>query len=527
MPQAAMQTCVSSDLAADPLTLVWFKRDLRVTDHPALQSAASGPGRVLPVYIIEPDYWRLPDMSGRHWGFIAECLHDLQADLTRLGTPLALRVGDAVETLEDLRQKFGFTQMISHIETGNLWSFARDQRVANWARAQGVVWSELPQSAVTRGIARANRWAERRGRFVAEAVSPIPPVLRGVKLEPGTLPSAASLGLVEGRPDTLQLGGRRQAERVLEDFLQRRGQPYRRAMSSPLSAEMACSRLSPYLAYGAITVREVVQATARRQAELKGSRSGWLSSLSSFQSRLAWRDHFTQKLEDQPDIETKCLHPAYEGLRPEVPDPALFLAWKTGQTGVPFVDACMRYLIATGWLNFRMRAMLMSFASYQLWLDWRSTGLHLARLFTDYEPGIHWPQVQMQSGTTGINTIRIYNPVKQGLDQDPDGIFTRRWVPELAPVPDVFLQEPWRWDGRGTLLGVAYPRPVVDLKTAVSQARDRVWAVRKDRGFAAKAGQILTKHASRKDSAGHFVNDRAPRRPRRASGDDRQMSFDL
>ena len=137
MPQAAMQTCVSSDLAADPLTLVWFKRDLRVTDHPALQSAASGPGRVLPVYIIEPDYWRLPDMSGRHWGFIAECLRDLQADLTRLGTPLALRVGDAVETLEDLRQKFGFTQMISHIETGNLWSFARDQRVANWARAQG------------------------------------------------------------------------------------------------------------------------------------------------------------------------------------------------------------------------------------------------------------------------------------------------------------------------------------------------------------------------------------------------------
>ena len=522
-----MQTCVSGETAADQVTLVWFKRDLRVSDHPALQSAASGAGQVLPVYIIEPDYWRLPDMSGRHWDFIADCLSDLQTDLTRLGAPLALTEGDAVEVLEQLRQKFGFTRMTSHIETGNLWSFARDQKVADWARAQGVVWTELPQSAVTRGIARANRWADRRGRFVAEPLLPLSPALRGVKLVPGALPCAAALGLSASRPGTLQAGGRRQAERVLDDFLQRRGQAYRRAMSSPLSAETACSRLSPYLAYGAITVREVVQATARRQAELKGSRNGWLGSLSSFQSRLAWRDHFTQKLEDQPDIESRCLHPAYEGLRPDVPDPALLLAWQTGQTGVPFVDACMRYLIATGWLNFRMRAMLMSFASYQLWLDWRSTGVHLARMFTDYEPGIHWPQVQMQSGTTGINTIRIYNPVKQGLDQDPDGIFTRRWVPELAPVPDVFLQEPWRWDGRGTLLGVAYPRPVVDLKAAVSQARDRVWAVRKDSGFAGKAKQIVTKHASRKDSAGHFVNDRAARTRRQASGDGRQMSFDL
>ena len=138
--------------------------------------------------------------------------------------------------------------MISHIETGNLWSFARDQRVANWARAQGVVWSELPQSAVTRGIARANRWAERRGRFVAEAVSADTACCcGGSNWSPGRCPLRRHLDLSEGRSDTLQVGGRRQAECVLEDFLQRRGQPYRRAMSSPLSAEMACSRLSPYL----------------------------------------------------------------------------------------------------------------------------------------------------------------------------------------------------------------------------------------------------------------------------------------
>jgi deoxyribodipyrimidine photo-lyase len=156
-----------------------------------------------------------------------------------------------------------------------------------------------------------------------------------------------------------------------------------------------------------------------------------------------------QKLEDEPAIETRCLHPACEGLRPREADAARLAAWEAGETGIPFVDACMRYLRATGWLNFRMRSMLVAVASYHLWLDWRATGPHLARMFTDYEPGIHWPQVQMQSGTTGMNTVRIYNPVKQGRDQDPSGAFTRAWVPEVRDVPDRFLQEPWTLGGRG------------------------------------------------------------------------------
>lgn len=527
MSTATMQSRDQSETVANEVTLVWFKRDLRVFDHPALHRAASRGRRVLPLYIVERDYWRLPDVSARHWSFITECLTDLQKDLSKLGVSLVLRVGDAVETLETLRNQCGFTQMISHIETGNLWSFERDRKVTAWARAQGVNWIELPQSAVTRGRARGNRWADRRAQFVSETIVPAPRALTGLEVAPGELPTASALGLRKPNYAVLQPGGRRHAERMLDDFLRFRGQPYRRAMSSPLSAETACSRLSPYLAYGAITIREVVQATKARQAELTGSRCGWLGSLSSFQSRLAWRDHFIQKLEDQPDIETRCLHSAYAGLRSEATDTALLTAWKTGQTGVPFVDACMRYLVATGWLNFRMRAMLMSFASYQLWLDWRSTGRHLARLFTDYEPGIHWPQVQMQSGTTGINTIRIYNPVKQGLEQDPEGKFTRRWVPELATVPDMFLHEPWRWSGLGAQDGGAYLQPVVDLKASTARARDRVWAVRRDNGFVAQARQIITKHASRKDRSEHFVNDRAPRPRRRQLGDDRQKSLDF
>ena len=166
--------------------------------------------------------------------------------------------------------------------------------------------------------------------------------------------------------------------------------------------------------------------------------------------------------------------------------------------------------------------MVQSFASYHLWLDWRQTGLHLARQFTDYEPGIHWSQVQMQSGTTGMNTVRIYNPVKQGRDQDPEGVFTRRWLPELRDVPNEFLQEPWRWDGARRL---SYPPPIIDVIEAARTARQAIWAVRKGGAFRAEAARVIEKHASRKDADGHFVNDRAPRK-RGRTADPRQLGFD-
>ncbi len=292
-------------------------------------------------------------------------------------------------------------------------------------------------------------------------------------------------------------------------------------MASPVTAERACSRLSPHLALGALSLREVAQATAARQADRPGG--GWGGSLRSFQSRLAWRDHFIQKLEDQPSIETRALHRAAEGLRPPGPDAACLAAWAAGETGLPFADACMRYLAATGWLNFRMRAMVVSLATHHLGLDWRAAGQVLARLFTDYEPGIHWPQVQMQAGTTGINTIRIYNPVRQGLEQDPSGAFTRAWVPELAGVPDAFLQEPWKWPGS---TGRRYPEPLVDVAAAARAARERLWGLRRAPGFAAEAAQVVERHASRADGTRRFVDDRAPRR-RRAPATPAQLSFDL
>jgi deoxyribodipyrimidine photo-lyase len=503
--------------------LVWFKRDLRLQDNPVLALAAARGGRVLPLFIAEPEGWAQPDASARQWRFVAESLATLREDLARIGAPLLVRTGPARDVLADLCAATGIREVLSLEETGNGWSYARDRAIGAWARANGITWTELPQPGVVRRLKGRDGWAARRERAIRADAAATPAALQGFPLDPGPIPEARALGLPFDPCPGRQRGGRAAAEATLASFLDTRGQSYRRAMSSPLEAATACSRLSPHLAWGTLSPREAAQAAKTRKQQARGTRDGWSGSMTSFEARLAWRDHFMQKLEDEPALEHRCLHSAYEGLRSD--DPARRTAWEKGETGLPFVDACMRSLIHTGWLNFRMRAMLVAVASYHLWLDWRATGPHLARMFTDYEPGIHWPQMQMQSGTTGMNTIRIYNPVKQGHDQDPTGAFTRHWCPELREVPDACLQTPWTWEGAGKLLGRAYPAPVVDVAEAARAARDRVWAIRRGDAFRAEAARIVTKHASRKDGGAgrHFVNDRA-RKPRKP---DAQLSLDL
>jgi deoxyribodipyrimidine photo-lyase len=182
-------------------------------------------------------------------------------------------------------------------------------------------------------------------------------------------------------------------------------------------------------------------------------------------------------------------------------------AWSDGKTGYPFVDACMRSLRATGWINFRMRAMLTSFAAYDLFLDWRRFSHYLARQFLDYEPGIHYSQLQMQSGTTGINTLRIYDPVKQGHDHDSAGTFIKRWVPELSALPPELIHEPWKitpLDQRqfGIELGVTYPHRIVDHLRAVKKAKEVMAIYRKKPETRDEASAVLVKHGSRSSRTG-------------------------
>jgi deoxyribodipyrimidine photo-lyase len=253
-------------------------------------------------------------------------------------------------------------------------------------------------------------------------------------------------------------------------------------------------------------MRTVVAETRRRQQEVRSlpaqERGAWLRSLRAFDARLHWHCHFIQKLESEPEIEHQCFIRSLDAMRDRIGNEQYLLAWCKGQTGYPFVDACMRYLRATGWLNFRMRAMLVSFAAYDLFLDWRLFADFLAQQFLDYEPGIHYPQIQMQSGTTGINAIRIYDPVKQGYDHDPSGDFVRQWVPELRLVPGRIVHEPWKLTPieqreYGFEPGDSYPARIVEHQLAVRTARETLTAFRRRAETKSSVNDTLRKHGSR------------------------------
>ena len=503
-----------------PLQVVWFKRDLRITDHrPLLDACAQGP--VLPLYIVEPGYWQQPDASARQWAFCRESLEQLRADLAALGQPLVVRCGDAVSVLERARRALRCVGLWSHEETGNAFTYARDRQVMAWTKAHGIPWVQIPQFGVTRRLKRRDGWARRWEERMAETTAPAPQRLVPLASVPlGDLPDAQALQLNPDPCPQRQRGGRAAAVKELDDFLRHRVQNYARSISSPVVAFRGCSRLSPYLTWGCLSIREVVQASREHRGR----------GVSSFGSRLHWHCHFIQKLEDEPAIEFQDFHPFMRGIR--CLDDDRFNAWAEGRTGIPFVDACMRALHAHGWINFRMRAMLMSFATYHLWLPWRDCGLHLARLFVDYEPGIHWSQCQMQSGSTSINTIRIYNPIKQGQDHDPRGRFIREWCPELKGLPDVYLHEPWTMETRraeaaGWRLGVDYPLPIVHPATAARDAKDRIWAIRRAAGFDRIADGIQRRHGSRRAGLSP-VTARGRRQRRAATGaNQQQLSLDL
>jgi deoxyribodipyrimidine photo-lyase len=490
------------------MEVVWFKRDLRTFDHAPLTNAAAA-GEVLALYVVEPDYWLLPDTSARQWLFIKDCLNSLRSELEALGLSLTIRVGDMVAVLEALHNERGICQLHSHQETGNMWTFKRDTAVKQWCVDRGIRWREERQNGVIRGLKSRDDWSKRWDEFMSRPkIVPPKMILPADAMPSDRIPDPEELCTNSLACNEIQPGGRPAGFKLLESFLIGRGASYQKGMSSPNTAFSSCSRLSTHLSYGTLSIREVFQASMGRVKKLKESgavRQGeWLKSLGAFQSRLHWHCHFIQKLESAPQFEVENAHPSYIGIRSEsAPKKDHIEAWINGRTGFPFIDACARALRSTGWINFRARAMLQSFASYHLWIHWRFSGVLLAQLFTDYEPGIHWNQVQMQSGTTGVNLARIYNPVKQSRDQDPEGEFIKRWIPELKRLPNELIHEPWLMTAmeqklHGCVIGKNYPAPIVDHIKAAQEARAKIYQVRKTRGWIESRDAILEKHGSRK-----------------------------
>ena len=491
-----------------PIQLVWLKRDLRLDDHrPILEACQTGPTVVL--YVFEPKLWAMPEMDRSHFDFIVESLQDLSSRLCKIGGRLAIRVGELPEVLIDIARTANIASLYSHEETGNGFTYERDQRVAKWARQMGIPWLQFSQNGVVRPLKNRNGWANLWQTRMNTPITPTPTrMMIPNDFDWGGMPKGEELGLAPTRKTIQQIGGESQANATLDSFLTIRGFNYRKGMSSPVKARENCSRLSPYLAWGCISMKTAYQQLLARQREIREGSvdsidSRWLGSLKSFSSRLAWHCHFMQKLEDEPELEFQNISRVYDGLREKDFNQEKFEAWTTGKTGYPMIDACMRALNETSWINFRMRAMLMSFASNHLWLHWRPTAVHLAKHFLDFEPGIHFSQCQMQSGTTGINTIRIYSPAKQVIDHDPSGVFIKQFVPELARVPDEYLPEPHRMpldlqSQVGCRIGRDYPFPIVDHRKAYKSAQEKIFAIRQTTSAIDESKRVFAKHGSRK-----------------------------
>ena len=481
------------------MNIVWFKRDLRIEDHQPLLSASQSKLPCLCLHIIEPALWNQNDLSIRQYLFYIDCLKDLSLALKAHQINLCIKVGDTLEIFKALHAQTPITSIFSHQETWNNWTYQRDKTVRTWCRSQHINVKESLQIGVKRGLKNRDNWTYYWQQVIYKPKLPLLVPKNCIQLISDKQPKTTDLFNQACTIQHRQKGGRIEALKHLNSFFSFRGSNYSKEMSSPSTAFNACSRLSPFIAFGCISIKEIFifthQLSQSNAFKQRNNLATWKQSVRSFQTRLHWHCHFIQKLEDQPSIEFNHLHPAYNKITFADPqDLDRLERWQQGKTGFPFIDACIRALDAWGWLNFRMRAMLMSFAAHHLALQFRKPALFLAQQFIDYEPGIHYPQCQMQAGTTGINAIRIYNPIKQSQDQDPKGKFIKYWVKELRDCPVDFIHTPWEY----RLSSLNYSAPIVNEKEARNEAAKRLYSLRKSSSFDREATNIIKKHASRK-----------------------------
>ena len=485
----------------EPLAIVWLKRDLRLQDNEAIFNALNTGKKVLLLYVFEEFLIKDPHYDIRHWNFIKESIVDLNKELIPFNSKILAVNSEVAATINQLMQHYHIQDLFSHQETGLLCTYHRDQKITRYCHNNLIKWTENIWNGVLRGVQNRRGWVSQWTNYMESPLIDFNPKNQLLTIKEiehlETLFSVTDLSTPNITP--IQKGGISEALKYQNTFFKERYINYTKGISKPELAQESCSRLSPYLAWGNLSTRQVWQAAKNIRPLSKNKKD-----LDAFTSRLKWQAHFIQKFEMEHTMEDSSINKGYHMLKKSI-SAKYQKAWQDGQTGVPMIDACMRCLNETGYLNFRMRAMIVSFFTHLLWQPWQDCAVYLSKMFIDFEPGIHFAQVQMQAGETGVNTLRIYNPIKNGYEHDTNANFIRKWVPELAHLQTKHVHEPYSMTPLeqnlfNIKLGVDYPEPIIDLKENRKKANKILWEMKNDPLVMQENNRILAKHALNKST---------------------------
>ena len=484
--------------------LLWHKRDLRLADHAALAAATAEYETVIPVFVFDPYFYGDRSLAcDARIQFLHESLQDLDRQYrsaTDTSTGISYLHAKATEILPAFTER-GWDIVTMAPPTGRYGLERREQL----QQSCGDRFRLVSGDGLRRDVADPrDGWQEQMQDWfgsdqydhdLADTDTTVEPIETGV-----TLARVAKTHEISPSKTNIPVGGTARGREKLTAFLDRIEQ-YPGNISAPLDARTGTSQLSPYLKFGCLSVRQVYQTVEANAPDCRGK--------TLFRSRLYWNKHYTQKLLDWPAWTDTTVNPVMEGFNDEHHDPELVAAWKQGRTGFPMVDASMRCLVETGWLNFRMRAMGASFFADLLMQPWQIGADFYHYHLVDSDPAINYTQWQSQAGATGTNLMRVYNPRKQVRDNDPDGEFIRTYVPELADLPTAYLDQPEKTPlsvqrSVGVRIGEDYPYPIIDYERARARIYDRYDAVK------AAAKQALTDPAVRRRASLSNRGGRAP-----------------